>query len=204
MLVSFILSVVIIFGITGTDVRLAPGAGSVTVDIRNPDYIVWALWVVWGWFLYRYWQHFLVARITDLESLQENQRPKVKRAFLKPMLRLSEQALRGRLEGEYPKAEEFRIVGVDMGKGPERDGWKRVYGVARAEAVAAVKKGGSTNLGTQTAPLELKWPWIWPRLCVAILMVNFRHRYFSEYWTAFIVALIPAAIAIAKEGNGWN
>lgn len=201
MLISFILSTVLLFGISGTEIRVAPGGGSVSLDVGETKYIVYALWAAWVWFLYRYWQHFLVARIADLESLQNDQRPKVKRAFLKPMLERGERALRRHLEGEYSKAEEFRIVGVALNSGPQRDGWKRVYGVVKAEAVALVKDGRAKNLGTQTALLELKRPWIWPRLCVAIFLVNFKHRYFSEFWIAYIIALVPVVVAFAKH---WN
>ena len=197
-LISFILSAVLVFGITGTEIRAAPGGGSVSLNVGKTQYIVYALWVAWGWFLYRYWQLFLVARLDDLESLRNDQRPKIERAFLKPLLGLGEGALKRQLENEYQKAEDFRIVGVVLSTAARRERWKRVHGVAQAESVAVVKNGRATGIGRQRAPVELRRPWIWPRLCAPVFLVNLKHRYFTEYWSAFVVALLPIALAFAR------
>lgn len=190
-LVSLVLTVVLVFGIAGSQVRLAPGAGSLTVDFGEATIIVRALWAVWGWFLYRYWQHFLLVRADDLAELLDRQKLPVRSGFSKRMLEMGAKSLEQTLRREHTD-----FVGIELREPtfstlPERDGWNHVSASYIARVIITAPGGQPRDLGQKRCELKLAGLRMYPRLIRTILPVNVRHTYFSEYWTAFLFALAP-------------
>ena len=87
-LISLVLTILVFFGIDGTEMRLGPAGGAgLTIDLLDTRFIYLGLYLMWGWFLIRYWQYFSPARADSKLDLDRLQLPRIKEYF-RPLLKL--------------------------------------------------------------------------------------------------------------------
>ena len=191
--------IVFAFGINGTEVRVGPGGGTgLTIDLLDTRIVYLGLVVIWGWFLYRYWQYWLAVRPPARKRLIEAQEQHILQNFA-PVLtalatqKVSEVALEGEQDVESVQIPKMRISEDDI-----RKGWKSV--TVWVDADAQIVRDGSGEASTM--PIRVKvsatgFTFYW-LLLKTIMPFNIRHPYFTEYPPPVVFVIPPLITAIIR------
>jgi hypothetical protein len=177
---------------------MSPGTGTgLIIDFGHIRVIYLGLTIVWFWMLYRYYAHSGSAKKSAENELLDSQLRPIQRVFRDRLIAMPiEQSKKD------AKAHQKRAIGSLSDRssrcrsGPHRVGWQRVWAQVAVELTGVSKQGSTVNLGTFEHEVTIRlWRLYWP-LFLAVAPVNFRRYYFSEFWTAYAVALLPPIAAV--------
>lgn len=163
----------------------------IRANIDGPVSTLPYLWILWGYFLWRYWQAF-VSNHTKPTKVRYRE---IKKMFIEPLA----------VQRALAQAGEKQAHG-----GLERKAWMP------HEAETATTKGAKavivTNLTTQSASgapvqvnvdVELTHADMWRLRSRALWSLMITSNEFSEYYLPFVVAIVPMAILVWQVANRY-
>lgn len=198
-LTTIILTIVFAFGINGTEVRVGPGGGTgLTIDLLDTRIVYLGLVVIWGWFLYRYWQYWLAVRPSARKRLDEMQEQPVFWAFARILNTLGEQKVSEvAREGEQDVAS-VEIPTMKISEEGIRQGWKSVSAWIDATAQIVRTSGAKTDPWPIRVKVSVTGFTFYRLLLKTIIPFNIRQPYFTEYPPPVVFVVPPLITAIIR------
>ncbi len=146
-----------------------------------------------------------MARTDELNELVTLQGERVVSTFGARLLKAGEKDIDKTLLELYPEPAIVEPIKKVIHGRPRRVGWRRIEAGVSTDGQPVVKYRPNRNVreSAVNTSVILKAPWIWPSLVRSILPVNLKHRYFSEYWTAFVFASLPLLIYVFTHIDYW-
>lgn len=189
-LISIVLTILVWFGINGTEVRVGPGGGAgLTLDLLDTRLIYLGLYLMWGWFVYRYWQYVVPARVDSKIDLDNVQLARIEKYFQPLMVRKAKETYHQYAMRQHPEADEVKVSGIGLSNyAYER--WIRVSCTAKSVLIKMID-GKDVSLGEIDVIPEITGWRLYCPLLKAITPVNIKHPYFTEYLSPFVFAVGP-------------